>query len=288
MRELRDPNILKILSTTAVFAAPFARRAICIAHGIPCAKYQGWKRLLLISTSFKIANMSSGAQLVAVSEYTASHLDAIFGISVDKVILNPVNDLYLDCEGNISEERNLITYMGRLTSQKGLLQVMPIIRDFLDKEPTLEMCIIGEGPEKDSLMKLVDGDSRFRFLGKLDNNAALNVLSRTKIFVSANKVEGLGIAYLEALSQGCIVVMPAGGGGLEIALEQIGSQVHLLPLSLDHDQCLKVFKKALTSTPAPFRMHSFSAASVAAEYLSVDAKFTQQGLCSQHKVSQQG
>ena len=45
-RELRDPRILKILSTSAVFAAPFARRAICMAHGVPQAISQGLLRML--------------------------------------------------------------------------------------------------------------------------------------------------------------------------------------------------------------------------------------------------
>lgn len=37
LQELRDPRILKILSTTAIYAAPFARRSICMAYGVPCA-----------------------------------------------------------------------------------------------------------------------------------------------------------------------------------------------------------------------------------------------------------
>src|SRR5712692_10721177 len=47
-RDLRDAKVLKILSTTAVFAAPFARRAICMAHGFPRADAQGWTRMLAI------------------------------------------------------------------------------------------------------------------------------------------------------------------------------------------------------------------------------------------------
>src|ERR1035437_7601823 len=66
-RELRDARILKILSTTAVFAAPFARRALCMAHGVPCAVHQGWPRTLAILASYRLANASRGAQVVEVS-----------------------------------------------------------------------------------------------------------------------------------------------------------------------------------------------------------------------------
>src|SRR5260370_26741696 len=48
-RDLRDAKVLKILSTTAVFAAPVARRAICIAHAVPRRESQRWIQLLSIS-----------------------------------------------------------------------------------------------------------------------------------------------------------------------------------------------------------------------------------------------
>src|SRR6266704_2108752 len=66
-RHSRAPGVLKILSTTAVFAAPFARRAIFVAHGFPCAAYQGWMKALSSIGSFKLAKMLSGAPVIAVS-----------------------------------------------------------------------------------------------------------------------------------------------------------------------------------------------------------------------------
>jgi len=36
-RELCDPSVLMILSTSAIFAAPFAARSISVAHGFPGA-----------------------------------------------------------------------------------------------------------------------------------------------------------------------------------------------------------------------------------------------------------
>src|SRR5438094_265700 len=54
-RELRDPRILKILSTTAVCAAPLARRAICMAHGIPRTNHRGTLRMIGVLGSWKLA-----------------------------------------------------------------------------------------------------------------------------------------------------------------------------------------------------------------------------------------
>src|SRR6266478_8141037 len=94
-RDLRDAKVLKILSTTAVFAAPFARRVICMAHGFPRADAQGWVKSLAIIGSYKLANYCSEARLVAVSDYGAIHLRSIFNLKVDAVIHNPLRPLFL-------------------------------------------------------------------------------------------------------------------------------------------------------------------------------------------------
>jgi glycosyltransferase involved in cell wall biosynthesis len=275
--DLRNPRVLKILSTTAVFLAPFARRTICIAHGIPTAAYQGWARTAMITLSFKLANLSPGSQLIAVSEYTRSHLEGVFNISVDGVILNPVGDVYLETSFDSQADRRLITYVGRLAPQKELRRLIPILKHLLGEFPGIRVCIIGDGPERPRLSQLTAGDTRFEILGNIDDNATRECLRQSKVFFSGNALEGLGITYLEALSQGCVVVMPAGGGGVEIALDRLGSQVHLLPLSFDSDQCAEVFRKALRSFAAPFEMKRFSAQSVAAEYLKIDTRFDAAG-----------
>src|SRR5216684_6725831 len=95
-RDLRDPKVLKILSTTAVYAAPFARRAICLAHGLPRAHRRGGLRMLAILGGWKLANACSGTQLVSVSMYTAVHLEALFDVRSDGVILNPLKGLFLE------------------------------------------------------------------------------------------------------------------------------------------------------------------------------------------------
>ncbi len=276
-RDLRNPRILKILSTTGVFASPVARRAICVAHGIPCIAYQGLLRASLITSSFHLANRCLGSQLIAVSEYTASHLEAVFGVCVDAVILNPVKRIYQDVDFNASQRRDYITYLGRLTPSKGLVRLLPVIRDLLGEVPSMRMCIIGEGPEKAALIKAVDGDARFEFLGNLDDITTREYLRQTKVFVSGNKVEGLGITYIEALSQGCAIAMPAGGGGVEVALDQVGTQVHLLPLSLEHGQTLSVLRRALHSDIHFVPATAYTPSRVAKAYLDIDARFDANG-----------
>lgn len=272
-QDLQNPRILKILSTTAVFAAPFCRRTICVAHGVPRADYQGWKKLVAIIGSFKLANRCAGTRLVSVSHYTASTLRAVFSVRTDAVIHNPAKPLYLEPRGEDTEERCYITYVGRLIAAKNLHRIFPAIRDVLDANPGMKMCVIGRGEQRAELEAMVKGDARFEFPDAPEDYKVRDYLRRTKVFVSGNEVEGFGIAYLEALSQGCNVAMPSSGGGLEIAPEEIGRSVQLFPLSWDSGDVGRTLSRALSQPPPEITTDTFTIGAVTERYLAVDAEY---------------
>jgi glycosyltransferase involved in cell wall biosynthesis len=274
--ELRDPRVLKILSLTALFAAPIARRAICLAHGFPCVEDQGWIRALAILASYRSATASRGAQLVEVSEYAAVHLRKVFGIRVDAVIHNPVNPIFLDPPAEAGE-RNAITYVGRLHSAKHVDRLLPAIRNVLDENPELRAWIIGDGPMRADLERIAAGDQRIEFLGALAPCDVRKWLRRTKVFVSACPTEALGIAYLEALSQGCAVAMPASGGGLEIAPDRVGERIHLFRASAQPSEVVAALSIAVTMAPHSMSVASYAPRAIAQSYLAVDMHFSSDG-----------
>lgn len=276
-RDLRDPEILKILSTSAVFAAPFSRRAICLAHGVPRADYQGWWKLLAIVGSFKLASICVGTQLVSVSHFTAATLRAVFDVQSDAVIHNPVKPIYLERSAEPPQERSYITYVGRLIAAKNLHRMFPAILDLLNESPGLRACIIGEGELRSELEGMIDNDPRFEFKGTPDDCTVRELLRQTRVFVSGNEVEGFGITYLEALTQGCIIAMPAGGGGLEIASDKVGGAVQLLPLSWDRAEVLATLRRALLQRWSPICTATFTVSSVVDSYLRVDRRFLPDG-----------
>jgi glycosyltransferase involved in cell wall biosynthesis len=209
--------------------------------------------------------------------YTAVHLEALFNVRSDGVILNPVKPAFLEPPGEPGPERCYVTFVGRLDPCKNLHRLLPAIRDLLDERPGLRACIIGEGPQRDELEDIVKGDPRFEFKGYVDDLELRALLRRTNVFVSGNETEGLGITYLEALSQGCAVAMPACGGGLEVALEEIGKSVHLLPLSFRRAEVLSVLRRSLGSPCVAMSMTAHSAEEVAKAYLRVDLRFSLAG-----------
>jgi len=275
--ELRDPRVLKILSTSAVFAAPLARRAISMAHGVPRADCQGWARVLMIIGSYKLANLSSGALLVSVSHYTAATLGALFNVKTDAVVHNPAKSIYLEPYAARAEDRQYVTYVGRLVAAKNLHRILPAVRDLLDENSGLRVAIIGEGEQRPELEEIVGGDPRFEFIGAPDDDTVRKWLRRTRIFVSGNEVEGFGIAYLEAMTQGSIVVMPASGGGLEIAPEAVGRSVLLMPLSWHRSEIHGVLRRALSEGWAPIATSPFTSAAAAEGFLRADSQFSRKG-----------
>ena len=264
-RELRDPSVLKILSTAAVFAAPIARRGICVAHGVPRADVQGWGRMAAILGSFKLANSCSGSPLVAVSDYVAAHLRATFNLRVDAVIRNPVQLSFLEPIDE-SGARQYLTYVGRLLPAKNVHRLLPAMCDLQKENPGLRVCVIGDGPQREALQRLFQTDPPIEFTGSLDADAVRRYLRRTRVFVSGNEMEPFGITYLEALSQGCAVAMPACGGGLEIALPLVGTKVHLLPLSFDREGCLNALRSALKLSTIPISLSAYEPKAVAEAY----------------------
>lgn len=276
-RDLRDPGVLKILSTTAIFAVPFAKRATCVTHGCPTAAFLGWKKFLGHLCADRLAILSPQARFVTVSHYSAVHLEAILALKVDAVISNPVKSLFLEPFDHAAEHRRYITFAGRLHSTKNLPLLLPPMIQILDEEPELEALIVGDGPQRQMLENLTAGHPRVHFTGSLDAVELRSRLRQTKVFVSGCTHEALGIAYLEALSQGCNVVMPACGGGLEICLERIGFQIHLLPIALDRDGVIAGLRRALKAPCNPIPLAEYSAAAVAKAYLRDDAQRSQPG-----------
>jgi glycosyltransferase involved in cell wall biosynthesis len=269
-RELRDPRVLKILSTSAVFAAPLARRAICVAHGFPRADVQGWTKVLGIVASYKLATWRS--RLAAVSQYAAVHLRSIFNLRVDAIIHNPLNGLFLAGGSAEASGRDYLTYAGRLHPCKGLDQVFPALCTVLGERESLRVCLIGEGELRPALEAAARGNARIEFTGPLPQSEVRAWLRRTRVFVSGCETEALGICYLEALSQGCAVVMPACGGGVEIAPELIGSGIHLFA-SLTGDSVSRALRNALAAAPWTVSLAAFSPRAVAEAYLAADERF---------------
>ncbi len=273
--EVRDPRVLKFLSTTAAFAVPFAKRAFVIAHGFPCVRNQGWLRTVLILASLKLANSVRGAQLLVVSGYSALHLESIFNLRVDGVVRNPLHPSFYEAPEH--SLRTAITFVGRLHRSKNVEQLLPAMERVLDQHPELSAWVIGDGPERNCLEKRFAVNPRIRFWGALPREEVRGKLAQSRVFLSGNPTEPFGIVFLEALSQGCTVVMPASGGGLEIAPDEVGRSIQLFDYPMNEKVIQAAIERALAVVPRPVDLNAYSPVKVAKKYLRLDARFNESG-----------
>ena len=99
---------------------------------------------------------------------------------------------------------NKLLAVGRLVSQKNFDY---LISEFADSKYNLEIDIVGNGPEKDSLVTQAKKNNvTINFLGNLSNKKLLKLYQRYKFFISTSLFEGNPKALLEAMGSGCVVI----------------------------------------------------------------------------------
>ena len=266
--EMRNDSVLKILSTTSVFFSPICKSSVCVAHGFPRGDAQGFFKQFIILISFCIGKKFS--KLIAVSEYVATHLKAIFNITVDKVIYNPINKNFLEPKPitECQSDRQYITYVGRLNRVKNIDKFLSALKILLEKDDSYEIWIVGSGELEQSLKQKYGNLKRFHFVNHMEPDELVYLLKRTRFFFSGCDTEAFGITYIEALSQGCKVLMPTSGGGVEIFPELIGTSVFLISPQFSSDQILDVIFNS-NSTNFFINVDKFSPMNIARQYLEI-------------------
>jgi glycosyltransferase involved in cell wall biosynthesis len=105
------------------------------------------------------------------------------------------------------KSRFVITFVGSVTLRKGLpylLEAIAIAKDF-----ELQVNIVGHYDKKflEHLSKLRLLDERLIFHGALPRDRVVALLSISDIFVMPSVEEGWPIAWLEAMSMGCVPIV---------------------------------------------------------------------------------
>lgn len=271
-KDLRDPTVLKIFSTWAIFLCPFARNAIGVAHGFPRIDAQGTLKFLAILTSFRLAQRH--AKLVAVSAYVQRHLAGLFNIQSVAAIHNPLPSCWEPASASASTTitapaRNLITYVGRLHPVKRVEEFLPAVIELLDANPSLHAMIVGSGECDTALKQRANGHSRVHFRASMSSDEVMDTLAKTKVFFSGCDTEAFGISLLEAVVSGCNLVTIGSGGFVEVIIDEVNKTSFLLPPNFSRDECRAALTAALNAPVHHWPAAEFLPAAIARRYLEV-------------------
>ena len=122
----------------------------------------------------------------------------------------------------------VITIAGRLVPQKAHERFVVAARRIVDEMPDVRLLIVGEGPRKDEIERLLltaELGDRVRLTG--GRSDAREFLARSDVVVFSSSWEGLSIAALEALAAGTPVVSTDVQGMHELLIGGAGAVVPL-------------------------------------------------------------
>jgi len=127
-------------------------------------------------------------------------------LPISKVQIIP-NGLDLSLFRYEPEKKDMISIVGTLKPIKGQTQFIKAAGILLEKNIDTTFMIVGDGPDKEKLEKLVDDlgiKDRVIFTGYVVN--AYDYIRRSKLLVSASTFEGCSNAILEAMACGTPVI----------------------------------------------------------------------------------
>jgi glycosyltransferase involved in cell wall biosynthesis len=129
------------------------------------------------------------------------------------------------------EERRGIVFLGRLTEEKGIRDVLNLARK-LEDVPVL---IAGDGPLRPLVERAAGIQANLTFLGFVDPNEAISRLAAARVAVMPSRwQEPGGVAALEAMSVGTPVVAYDRGGLTEYVRRAGGGEIVSDPKALIH------------------------------------------------------
>jgi len=154
--------------------------------------------------------------ITAISTHTR---DELRNIIERKVEIIPFSAAISEREMRISDE-NEILFVGRLVERKGIKYLIKAFAEVRNEIPH-KLVIIGDGPERLELEKLVDLldlRSRVCFTGWISTNEKQQYYEKCSFFVlpavydKHGDIEGLGVVMIEAMSCGKPIIASNAGG----------------------------------------------------------------------------
>ncbi|MFA8299511.1 MAG: glycosyltransferase family 4 protein [Hyphomicrobiales bacterium] len=167
--------------------------------------------------------MLAADRVVAVSNFTKSIVVDRYGIPEEKVVtvhnaVEPIDNEEKSKASRLLKEK-IVTFLGRVTFQKGPDYFVEAARKILNKDPNIRFVMAGRGDMLNKMIRRVAelgmGD-KFHFTGFLKGKEVDKLFSITDVFVMPSVSEPFGIVPLEAIRSKVPVVISKQSGVSEI------------------------------------------------------------------------
>ncbi len=167
--------------------------------------------------------MEAADQVITVSNLTRNIIIERYGIDPAKVVTihNAVDQSSHPNPGNFTKnyKEKLVTFLGRITLQKGPEYFIEAAYKVLQKTPNVRFAMAGSGDMLIRMIKRVAQlriSDKFHFTGFLGENDVQRIFSLSDVFVMPSVSEPFGIVPLEAMRSHVPVIISKQSGVAEV------------------------------------------------------------------------
>lgn len=154
--------------------------------------------------------LKNSDSIIAVSESTKKEIERFEGSCSERIAVVP-NGVAIPEMDKITKENKLL-FVGRLTEVKG---ISILIESMKFTDPGIKLDIVGSGPQKEDLIKLIHNiglEDRVKLLGSKPRHEVYQLMNQSKALVLPSFHESQGIVMLEANAHELPVIASQSSG----------------------------------------------------------------------------
>jgi len=110
-----------------------------------------------------------------------------------------------------------IIYVGRLSKEKGILELLSVVKKLPDD---VNLLIIGNGPEEDKVKLASEHQKNIHYFGYLPPEQTIPLIRGSDILIQPSLLEGISTSILEAMACKTAIIATNVGGNKEILVNR--------------------------------------------------------------------
>lgn len=189
--------------------------------------FEKYNLLRRIISTYVIKNSD---QIRVVSYRLKKQIQDKYNVPENKIVVLPVYSSQAFCGEWTKNYRNHKPFtflsVNRLVPVKNVALQINSIAELSKKYPDLRLNILGDGPERDNLEKMVQNlrlDNNIKFFGQIDNLD--NFYKEADVFILTSYSEGWGLVIIEAASYGLPIIMTDVGCAGEVIQDMVNGLI---------------------------------------------------------------
>lgn len=193
-------------------AAPAKHRAVILFHLIPKRKGASFRTKL----RFFVARLEQKISLLIIGRYFDTILAGNVVVQEElqkrfpskKIVIADagMDTRVIDAAPSQKRDPNLGLFIGRLTTQKGILDLVDIVAAVTKEHPKFRLAVVGDGQDRNLFTDKIQqsGLTNIMLEGFVDEKRKYQLMKQATFFLFPSYEEGWGIALAEAMYAGAV------------------------------------------------------------------------------------